>query len=63
MNIFKIIDISQINSTLKHVCFNDVIVYDSSKTIIFIIVLMNEYQNFFVDKKTIVDISKKNECQ
>ena len=59
MNVFKIIDIFQVDSALKYVYFNNVIVYNSSKTIIFITILINEYQNFFVDKKTTIDISKK----
>ena len=51
--------ISQIDSALKHICFNGVTVYDSSKTVNFIAALIKEYQNLFVDKDTTINISKK----
>lgn len=53
------IDISQINSIMKHACFNKVIVYDFSKTVNFLTVLIDEYQNFFIDKNITMNISKK----
>ena len=59
VNVSMIIDIFQIDSTLKHICFNDVIVYDSSNAIDSIVVLMKKYQNLFVDKNITMNISKK----
>ena len=44
---------------MKHVCFNDVIVYDFSKAIDSLTILIDEYQNFFIDKNTTMNISKK----
>ena len=54
-----IIDIFQINSVMKHVCFNNVIVYNFSKTIDSLTVLIDEYQDFFIDKSITMNISKK----
>ena len=56
---FIILSISRIDANLKHVRSNDVIIYDQSKTIETIVVLIDEYQNFFVDKNITIDISKK----
>ena len=50
---------STIDSKLKHICFNGVIVYEQQKIVDAISTLINEYQNLFIDKKTTVNISKK----
>ena len=56
------IDIFQINSVMKHICFNKITVYNFSKTINSLAILIDEYQNLFIDKSITMNISKKNEC-
>lgn len=48
--------ILQIDTNLKHVCSNNVIIYNQLEIIKTIIILIVEYQNLFVDKNIIVDI-------
>ena len=50
---------STIDSKLKHVCFNNVIIYEQQEIVNVITILINEYQNLFIDKKTIINILKK----
>ena len=53
---FTITFISQINTKLKNVFSNDVIIYEQKKVAKIIATLVDEYQDFFVDKNNIVDI-------
>ena len=53
LNIQIIIDFN-----LKHIYINDVIIYDDSFVIFVIEAVVNEYQNFFVDKRITVNIFK-----
>ena len=51
-----------INSKLKHVCFNNVIIYEQQKIVDVIATLIDKYQNLFIDKETTINISKKKKC-
>ena len=53
---FTITFISQIDTKLKNVFSNDVIIYEQKKIAKIIATLVDEYQDFFVDKNIIVDI-------
>ena len=50
--------ISQIDINLKYMLSNDVTIYDNDVNVVELIVVVNEYQNIFVDVDIIVNISK-----
>ena len=50
---------STIDSKLKYICFNNVIIYEQQKVVNIITTLINEYQNLFVDKETTINILKE----
>ena len=53
------IDIFQINSIMKHACFNKITVYNFLKTVNSLTILIDEYQDFFIDKSITMNISRK----